>query len=36
MSNIVYRILQALLWIAGIAIVAAVGVISFRLGQMLK
>ena len=36
MDNLLYRIFQVLLWIAGIAIVAAVAVVSFRLGQMLK
>ncbi len=36
MDNLLYRIFQVLLWIVGIAIVAAVAVVSFRLGQMLK
>lgn len=36
MENFLYRIFQVLLWMAGIAIVVAVAVVSFRLGQMLK
>lgn len=36
MNEFMYRFFQVLLWIAGIAIVAAVAVVSFRLGQMLS
>ena len=36
MNEFIYRFFQVLLWIAGIAIVAAVAVVSFRLGQMLS
>ena len=36
MENFLYRFFQVLLWLAGIAIIAAVAVVSFRLGQMLK
>jgi|GEM_PF-3924209 len=36
MENFLYRFFQVLLWLAGIAIVAAVAVFSFRLGQMMK
>lgn len=36
MNEFMYRVFQVLLWLAGIAIVAAVAVVSFRLGQMMK
>ncbi len=36
MNEFTYRVFQVLLWMAGIAIVAAVAVVSFRLGQMMK